>query len=523
MVFSDLSRAAPAGAARELPASRWPRRLPPRRTWYDDKRPVAFFPTRSILQLILLGFVVVAMPLVIALITAAVNVDRLTTHSERSMLEAVNATQSSRMLVEHVTAMERSARQYQVLNDRALLDAYSARRKQLQLTVGELQRLDLKGVQRESIDTLIALEGAAHQRLDDPASGPADISAAIENFPAINAAAREILSESSQLIGERVGEIQQLAERARRLLLWQALTLIPVALLLTVLFTVLIIKPLRQLDQSIRRLGDGRFSEEITVGGPGDLKELGRRLEWMRQRLLELENQKVSFLRHISHELKTPLTTIREGSELLKEQVVGSLNEEQSEIVNMLKQQSLKLQKLIEDLLRFSTLELDSRRMQREPVALDQLIREVTASHKLAARSRSIELSAKLEAVSVTGDREKLRTVVDNLLSNAVKYTPVNGRVQIALARRNGAATIDVADTGPGIDPDERAKIFAAFYQGRARSTGPVKGSGLGLSIAKELIHLHHGTIEIIDGDGGAHFRITLPDAGGDATHAAPR
>jgi two-component system sensor histidine kinase GlrK len=480
---------------------------------------VALFPTRSILQLILIGFVVVTVPLVIALVTAAIYVDRLTTHGERSVFEAVNATQSSRMLVEHVTAMERSARQFQVLNDRSLLDAYKSRRKQLQSTIGELQRLDLNPVQRETIDTLVALEGAAYMRLNDKGSGAAEIAAAIESFPAINTAAREVLSESSQLIGESVSEIQQLAERARRLLLWQVLTLIPIALLLTGLFIVLIIKPLRQIDQSIRRLGDGHFDREITVGGPNDLRELGRRLEWMRQRLLALENQKVTFLRHISHELKTPLTTIREGSELLKEQVVGALNEEQAEIVNMLKQQSLKLQRLIEDLFSFSTLELDSRRLRHEPVALAQLIGELAANHKLAARSRSVELHLQLEPVSVMGDYDKLRTIVDNLISNAVKYTPAQGRVRIELARRPGGAVIDVTDTGPGIDPDERDKIFAAFYQGRARSTGPVKGSGLGLSIAKELIHLHHGTIEIIDGDSGAHFRVFLPDAAENSAH----
>jgi two-component system sensor histidine kinase GlrK len=480
---------------------------------------VALFPTRSILQSILIGFVVVTVPLVIALVTAAIYVDRLTTHGERSVFEAVNATQSSRMLVEHVTAMERSARQFQVLNDRSLLDAYKSRRKQLQSTIGELQRLDLNPVQRETIDTLVALEGAAYMRLNDKGSGTAEIAAAIDSFPAINTAAREVLSESSQLIGESVSEIQQLAERARRLLLWQVLTLIPIALLLTGLFIALIIKPLRQIDQSIRRLGDGHFDREITVGGPNDLRELGRRLEWMRQRLLALENQKVTFLRHISHELKTPLTTIREGSELLKEQVVGALNEEQAEIVNMLKQQSLKLQRLIEDLLSFSTLELDSRRLRHEPVALAQLIGELAANHKLAARSRSVELHLQLEPVSVMGDYDKLRTIVDNLISNAVKYTPAQGRVRIELARRPGGAVIDVTDTGPGIDPDERDKIFAAFYQGRARSTGPVKGSGLGLSIAKELIHLHHGTIEIIDGDSGAHFRVFLPDAAENSAH----
>lgn len=484
---------------------------------------MAFFPTRSIPQLILIGFVVVTVPLVAALITAAVYVDRLTTQGERSIFEAVNATQSSRMLVEHITAMERSARQFQVLNDPALLNAYRARRKQLQATVGGLQRLGLNPVQRKTIDALVSLEESAYRQLDGGGSNPAAVAAAIESFPAIDASAREILAESSQLIGETVTEMQQLAGRARRLLFWQAMTLIPIALMLTTLFAVLIIRPLRQLDQSIRRLGDGQFNQEIIVAGPSDLKELGHRLEWMRQRILGLENQKVSFLRHVSHELKTPLTTIREGSELLKEQVVGTLNEEQREIVNMLKQQSLKLQKLIENLISFSMLEFDSSRMRREPVALDQVIRELTASHKLAARSKSVELRTQLEPVTITGDRDKLRTVMDNLLSNAVKYTPVNGRVQVSLACRNGTATIDVTDTGPGIDPDERDKIFAAFYQGRAHSVGPVKGSGLGLSIAKEFIHLHNGTIGIIDEETGAHFRVTLPASAGDGAADRPR
>ncbi len=470
---------------------------------------VKFLRTRSILQLILVSFVVVTVPLIVALLTAAIYVDRLSKHAQRSVFEAVAATQSSRMLVEHLIAMERSARQFHVLNDRTLLEVYGERHAQFQQIARNLQQLSPS--QRSNIASMTTQELAVYDRLTDTDSTGEAIAAALESFPAINSSARSILAESSNLISDSVNEMQRLARRAQNLLFWQTMSLIPLVLILFMLFTALIIKPMRRLHQAIRRLGDGLFTEEISISGPNDLHELGERLEWMRRRILTLENQKLMFLRHISHELKTPLTTIREGSELLNEQLIGTLNAEQMEIATMLRQNSLRLQKLIEDLLNFGTLERDAMRVKLEPMSLDHLIREVVASYRLVARTKSIELSTHIEPVTLTGDRDKLRSVVDNLISNAVKYSPAGGCITVSLASRSDTAIIDVQDEGPGIDEDERDRIFNAFYQGRARSSGPVKGTGLGLSITREFVHLHHGAIKVIAAARGAHFRVSLP------------
>jgi two-component system sensor histidine kinase GlrK len=475
-------------------------------------RRVTLFRTRSILQLILIGFVVVTVPLIVALITSAFYVDRLAKYGQRSVLEAMAATQSSRMLIEHAVAMERSARQFQVLNDQALLDVYRDRHAQFQLVAHDmLEQLSLAPNQRDAIVDMVSREQMVYARLTDANPTPGAIAAALDAFPVISASGRAILADSSQRIAESVNEMQGLANRAQNLLLWETMALIPAAIGLVLLFATLVIKPLGQLHRAIRRLGDGQFSEEITVSGPDDLRQLGGRLEWMRRRILTLESQKAMFLRHISHELKTPLTSIREGSELLNEQLIGRLNADQAEIAGMLRHNSLRLQKLIEDLLSFSMLTRDILRLRPERLALDELIREVAAAHTVAARAKSVELELALEPVMLDGDRDKLRTVIDNLFSNAIKYSPVNGRVSVALATLGDAAIIGVRDQGPGVARDERERIFDAFYQGRARSSGPIKGSGLGLSIAREFVHLHRGTIEAMAASGGAHFRVTLP------------
>src|SRR5204862_7195698 len=124
-------------------------------------------------------------------------------------------------------------------------------------------------------------------------------------------------------------------------------------LALAILFAVLIARPIRQLDQAIRQMGTADFTHAIEVNGPQDLRYLGQRLEWLRTRLHELEEQQNRFLRHVSHELKTPLTAVRDGAELLRDRVGGDLSTEQQEIVRMVREKPVPLQKLIKDLLTY--------------------------------------------------------------------------------------------------------------------------------------------------------------------------
>jgi two-component system sensor histidine kinase GlrK len=264
-------------------------------------------------------------------------------------------------------------------------------------------------------------------------------------------------------------------------------------------------------------MGTADFTHAIEVNGPQDLRYVGQRLEWLRSRLRELEQQQNRFLRHVSHELKTPLTAVREGAELLRDNVGGRLAPEQQEIVRIVRENTLSLQRLIEDLLKYhQTGGMEPATLG--PVALPEVIRRVVKEQKLAALARIITVDVKLKPVIIVGDTEKIRTVIDNLVSNAIKYSPRAGQIEITLAPHSGNAVLDVVDQGPGIAPADRERVFESFYTGKPPADGKVKGSGLGLAIAREYALAHGGRIEVLDradGQRGTRFRLSLPLAAG--------
>ena len=246
-------------------------------------------------------------------------------------------------------------------------------------------------------------------------------------------------------------QLQDIAAQGRQKWRYLAFATAGIALALAILFAVLIARPIRQLDQAIRQMGTADFTHRIEVNGPQDLRYLGQRLEWLRSRLSDLEEQQNRFLRHVSHELKTPLTAVREGAELLRDNVGGKLSPEQREIVRIVRENTLSLQKLIEDLLTYH----QTRAMEPQtlgPVLLSDVLRRVVKEHKLAALARMIAFEAKLKPALVVGDGEKIRTIIDNLVSNAIKYSPRSGTIALNLASDGGFAVLDVIDQGHGVD-----------------------------------------------------------------------
>ena len=245
------------------------------------------------------------------------------------------------------------------------------------------------------------------------------------------------------------------------------------------------------------------------MNGPDDLKQLGDRLDWLRLRLVQLEEQKSRFLRHISHELKTPLTALREGSDLLSEEVAGPLTEKQREIVRILRQHSLDLQHLIEDFLRHGESEFQQTPLKLQPVKPGEIIAKVIDKQHLAMTSRHIKLDKQVDDFVLRTDPERLRIMFDNLLSNAIKYSPANGTITVSVKKKEGYALLSVIDEGPGVADEDRDNLFDPFYRGQAVAVGVVKGSGLGLSITKEHVLTLGG--DIIVGRGTGHFTIQLP------------
>ena len=467
---------------------------------------------KSINSLLLIGFVVVVMPLMAALIHATWSVDKLVAQGQRALFDTVRATQNVQLLVETITAMERNARQYKVLGDIALLGVYQENRQKFLETAGRLAALNLSDLQRQRLRLIIEVEDSIHDVLISFLPDAVETAAAVDGFGELSRDARKMLIDNRKLVEGEVERLDEFGEHLQRKLVLQAIALVPAALLLAAVFTFLITRPLRQLDRAIRRLGDGDFSNAATIVGPRDLEQLGERLNWMRTRLLEVEQEKNRFLHHISHELKTPLTAIREGAELLNEGIVGNLNAQQAEITAILRDSTLQLQKLIEDLLDFNIATSRASQLRVEPVALHRLIDAVLADHRVAVLARQLVLDKSLQLVEIEGDRAKLHTLVDNLLSNAIKFSPEGGQLRVRLESQGEQAIIEVADSGPGIPESERRRIFDAFYQGACAANGHVRGTGLGLSIAREYAQAHGGYIEVIDSeDQGACLRVVLP------------
>ncbi|MGH8751336.1 MAG: ATP-binding protein [Burkholderiales bacterium] len=468
---------------------------------------------KSFLQLILLAFVLVSLPLVYAFFNAALYVDRLANQSQKAVYQAVQATQGSRILGEQLTQMERMVRQFIILGDAGLLEGYAKAHQNFRETAYELARLPLDDAQKKALDELVEREQKLYANLQNNPRDPGTSQEMALEYVQLSDMAQAILAQSNLLIDREVNVLQQTAAQAQQILLWQVLASIPIAILLAVGFTILIARPIRQLDSAIRQLGGEEFSSVIEVKGPQDLENLGQRLEWLRQRLIELEQQKTRFLRHVSHDLKTPLTAIREGSELLSDEVGGKLSTQQREIAAILRQNSIQLQKLIEDLLNYHTSKFRHTTLDLKPVNLKSVVDQVTQDQKLALVAKNVQLRTRCGEASVLGDQEKLRLIVDNLLSNAIKFSPPGGTIAINLERDDKVLRLDVIDSGPGVTAQDKHRVFEEFYQGRPAADSSVKGTGLGLAIAREHVVAHGGAIEVMERNvaAGAHFRVTLP------------
>ncbi|HSA89395.1 MAG TPA: HAMP domain-containing sensor histidine kinase [Burkholderiales bacterium] len=464
---------------------------------------------RSFLGLCLASFILVAVPLVAALAYSAWHSERLAERSRSAVFNASQAARASRTLVNRISSLERLATLDAPGFDADLGRVHTSFRQ----VAHELLQLPLEEDQRAALLTTMDQEQGLYQLLTAPRSGQGGAErrhvAALAADLAENAS--EVLAISTRVADREVERLRADAESVQRQLVLLVIFSTAVALGLALALTRHIARPIAELDGAIRQLGGADFERPIAVRGPQDLKTLGERLDWLRRRLVELEDEKNRFLRHLSHELKTPLTALREGAELLHDEVGGKLSDSQRRVVGIMKDNSIKLQRLIEDLLDYQRALHAAAALQVKPVSLKSVIQEAMRSHELAAQAKGLHIEVDAQAATVVADPEKLRSVVDNLIGNAVKFTPSGGSVAV-LARSSGdQALIDVIDSGPGVPAEERDSIFDSFFRGRAKASARVEGSGLGLAIAREFVEAHGGSIHVLAEEHGAHFRVALP------------
>lgn len=468
---------------------------------------------QSLNQLILVGFGLVALPLLLAVIWALFNLDRLAEQSEQLVTSGVSAAENNRLLVEQLASLERVSRQYQVLRNAESLAILQQDLTSLQETLDNMRPL----AEQADATALVTSVGVGAKRIVNTltqAAASADrAQVAIDDFVNLRQRVSQLTTLLSSYIEIELSTLQENTRRAQQISAWQTAALIPGTIILVLFFTLLVARPIRQIDRAIAQLGQSGFSRPIEVKGPTDLERLGRQLEWLRIRLLELAQEKNRFLRHMSHELKTPLANIREGTELLLDGTVGELEKPQREVTDILRLNGLKLQQLIENLLSFSAWQTKNEVLTLTEFPLRALVISVAKTHRLALKSARIQLKLEVDDIVVNADREKIRTVLDNLLSNAIKFTPKDGTITIAASATPDSFVLEFADTGPGIPEHERPRIFEAFFQGRQEQGGHIAGTGIGLSVVLECVQAHDGSVELLNSDAytGAHFRICVP------------
>jgi two-component system sensor histidine kinase GlrK len=478
-----------------------------------------FYRPHSFFALLLIAFIVVSMPLLAALYSSILVLDDLGQQSVSTVYSSVERVDRSRKIVELFQDQERMARLFTVLGEPAELEEVNRIHRDIENELEYFLPSDSNEQLAQLIADLTSRENSIITVLNrfsgDPEELKAEKQKILSLYQDIGRLGTTLVTLNNQLMYDEVQKIKVKTDGDKERLVWQTAGLIAFAALVSGVFISLIFKPVRQIDKSIESLGEGDFQTPVLISGPKDLESLGMKLDWLRKRLAKLDKEKVKLIAHISHDLKTPLASITEGAGLLRDELVGPLNDQQKEVVSILDKSSSRLQVLIENILNFNMAQAREAPILKNIIQLDNLIDEIVADHRNSTLARNIKLEVQHVSVAIYGDQKQLKTVFDNLVSNAVKFTPDQGRVRILLKNDGKNAACLVEDSGSGIDEQERGDIFSPFFQGNRAETSVIKGSGLGLAISREYIQNHGGTIRLLQSRKGARFAVTLPLAEG--------
>lgn len=465
----------------------------------------------SFRQTLLAAFLLIAGLLAAASLGGLFTLERVMAQSRVATASALLLTSDARQLAELRVAMERSARQYIVLDDPSLLRGFSQATDDSARLLDEMRRHDLPA---ELSKQWLAQVQPIKDQLGGPKASIQQREDALDaRFRTLDRLNDQIAEAVRRIDDDRSAALQEQLEAGRASVGTQVLGAIVLAALLALAFGVWLTRPLKRLERAIGGLGENRMDHPVDIRGPSDLRSLGRRLEWLRLRLKELDEDKARFLRYTSHELKTPLAALREGVALLEDGVAGPLSADQREIARILGQNTATLQGQIEALLRFNAAAFEARRLDRSDTDLRTLLQQLVEEQRLQWQARQLTIELKGEAPKLAVDANKLSAALGNLLSNSIRFSPLGGTLFITLSRHTGKVCIDLRDQGPGVAPADRERIFEPFFRGEVQPEGAVRGTGIGLSIVREYVQAHGGRVDLLPDGPGAHFRIELPHA----------
>jgi two-component system phosphate regulon sensor histidine kinase PhoR len=262
------------------------------------------------------------------------------------------------------------------------------------------------------------------------------------------------------------------------------------------------LEKIAQGDFSIRL--DNEFQDHQIAG------ELANKVNKMAMELDQMENMRQEFISNVSHEIQSPLTTIRGFAQALENDELSL--EERHHYLGIVENESMRLSRITEDLLKLASLESDKVRFEPKLYRLDKQIRSLILACEPQWMNKEINMRVSLDEVTINADEDLLSQVWINLIHNSIKFTPEGGQVHAELHQQNSQIKFKITDTGLGISEGDQARVFERFYKADKSRTRSGGGSGLGLSIAKKIVDIHKGTIEVESKVGaGTTFSVSLP------------
>jgi two-component system, NtrC family, sensor histidine kinase GlrK len=317
-----------------------------------------------------------------------------------------------------------------------------------------------------------------------------------------------------QLTYTKVTNLAAAADQAREVSLTITAGCLLAIVLMSLLITHGITRPIGLLKNRTREIAKGNFEGRVGVKSPPEISELAAAIDSMCEKLQELDRMKADFFASMSHELRTPLTSIKEGTGLLLDGVGGETSEKQRKLLGILAEESNRLISVVNSLLDLSKMEAGMMTYDFETSSVESLIKRAVAEITPLVEAKHIKLESAIDAPlpSMRIDSERILQVLRNLLGNAVKFTPKGGQVRILAKPANGKLEVSVKDSGPGIPMDSLAVIFEKFNQGSRNGPHNRQGTGLGLAIAKNIVSSHGGKIWAESQLGkGSTFIFVLP------------
>ena len=415
-------------------------------------------------------------------------------------------TKSFNALKQELNSLERATRQNWVLKsdslDKLIVDKWQSSLD----NINELKQLSSSQQSTQQWQRLTDTLKAAHTKLVVEAREQAELFVPIS----------EILADLTMWLREtneaKITQNQiKLTNLQASFINW-LVALTPLTLLVGGGFLWRISGRLKGLTSVIDKLGQGDWQQKISVQGSAELIELGNKLQWVQAQLHMLEQQKDTFLRHVTHELKTPLASMVEGTELLADEIVGPINNEQKAVLELISQSMVRLRTMIDSLLSYNAIRTSKDNVSE--VEFNQLIKKVSNhfEHRLNAREQSLIWHNSLPTVALNLPRELIEMILIQLISNGLKFSKPNQAVSISLSLESNNLIIQVADEGCGIKEHEKEHVFGAFYQGKHSKEISLQGSGLGLTIVKESVEQLQGKLTIEHNEPqGCRFNIVIP------------